>query len=52
MDSQKFVVGAPNNFVGDYLVKNQLSLIERSVSEITRKRLEIEVRLYDAGPEE
>ncbi len=51
MDSQKFVVGAPNNFVGDYLVKNQMSLIERSISEITHKRLEIEIRLYDAGPD-
>lgn len=49
-NGSKFVLGAPNNFIGDYLLKNQMSLIENAISAITKKRVEVEIRLFEAGP--
>ena len=45
-DGKKFVVGAPNNFVAEYIIQNQMSLMERAISEITHKEVEIELQLY------
>jgi hypothetical protein len=45
-DGNKFVIGVPNNFVGEYLYKNQTSLIERALSELYQKEVAMELQLY------
>jgi len=45
-DGTNFTLGVPNNFVADYLQKNQMSIVERSVSEIIHKDVSVELQLY------
>lgn len=45
-DGNIFVVGVPNNFVAEYLAKNQISFIQRALSEEVQKEVEVEMQLY------
>jgi chromosomal replication initiator protein len=49
-DKDSFTVGVPNSFVSDWLDKRMRSLIERTLSDVLKRRMEVRFAVQELGP--
>lgn len=51
-DKDSFTVGVPNSFVGDWLDKRMRSLIERTLSDVLKRHIDVRFAVQESSPEQ